>query len=180
MRQGRRSSSAEVRTGFDQLPGDLIVADQWFRGGIPPRDTAAYQNRTRQEFIARDARIFRNKDAVGAGAAAVVTNAFRSATEAHRVNHLVQDFIAEGGIAAVLSFGPNLKVIGVGMWLAIIMAANVWFVIWPNQKRALGIVQADDASKAKSARVAMIASRINTVLSIPMLYCMVMQGGVPV
>jgi uncharacterized membrane protein len=83
----------------------------------------------------------------------------------------------KGGIVGVLSFGENAVVIGVGMWLAIIMAANVWFVIWPNQKRALGIVPADDASKAKSGRVAMIASRINTVLSIPMLYCMVMQGS---
>jgi uncharacterized membrane protein len=52
------------------------------------------------------------------------------------------------------------------------MAANVWFVIWPNQKRALGLVEADDASKAKSARVAMLASRTNTLLSIPMLYAM--------
>ena len=67
---------------------------------------------------------------------------------------------------------------GIGMWLAIIMAANVWFVIWPNQKKALGIVTVDDASKAKAARLAMLASRTNTVLSIPMLYCMVMQGGV--
>ncbi len=67
--------------------------------------------------------------------------------------------------------------IGIGMWLAIIMAANVWFIIWPNQKKALGIVTVDDASKAKAARVAMIASRTNTVLSIPMLYCMVMQGA---
>ena len=67
--------------------------------------------------------------------------------------------------------------IGIGMWLAIFMAANVWFIIWPNQKKALGIVTVDDASKAKAARVAMIASRTNTVLSIPMLYCMVMQGA---
>jgi uncharacterized membrane protein len=67
--------------------------------------------------------------------------------------------------------------IGVGMWLAIIMGANVWFIIWPNQKKALGIVPTDDASKAKAARLAMIASRTNTVLSIPMLYCMVMQGA---
>jgi len=83
----------------------------------------------------------------------------------------------KGGIVGVLELNEGVAVIGVGMWLAIIMAANVWFVIWPNQKRVLGIVPADDASKAKSARVAMIASRINTVLSIPMLYCMVMQGS---
>jgi uncharacterized membrane protein len=67
--------------------------------------------------------------------------------------------------------------IGIGMWLAIVMAANVWFIIWPNQKKALGMVTVDDAAKAKAARVAMIASRTNTVLSIPMLYCMIMQGA---
>jgi len=83
-----------------------------------------------------------------------------------------------GGILGVLSFGPGVVTIGVGMWLAIIMAANVWLIIWPNQKKALGIVTVDDASKAKAARLAMLASRTNTVLSIPMLYCMVMQGGV--
>jgi uncharacterized membrane protein len=69
--------------------------------------------------------------------------------------------------------------IGLGMWIAFIMAFNVWFVIWPNQKRALGIVEVDAATKAKSARVAMLTSRINTILSIPMLYLMVAQqnGG---
>jgi uncharacterized membrane protein len=83
-----------------------------------------------------------------------------------------------GGIVGVLTFSPGLVTIGIGMWLAIIMAANVWFIIWPNQKKALGIVAVDDAAKAKAARLAMLASRTNTVLSIPMLYCMVMQGGV--
>jgi uncharacterized membrane protein len=52
------------------------------------------------------------------------------------------------------------------------MAANVWFIIWPNQKKALGLVEADDAAKAKAARTAMLASRTNTLLSIPMLYAM--------
>jgi uncharacterized membrane protein len=83
-----------------------------------------------------------------------------------------------GGVVGVLTFSPGVVTIGIGMWLAIIMAANVWFIIWPNQKKALGIVTVDDAAKAKAARIAMIASRTNTVLSIPMLYCMVMQGGV--
>jgi len=62
--------------------------------------------------------------------------------------------------------------IGLGMWLATIMFLNVWGVIWPNQKRALGIVTVDDASKARSARVAMLASRTNVLLSIPMLLAM--------
>jgi uncharacterized membrane protein len=67
-------------------------------------------------------------------------------------------------------------VIGLGMWLGIIMAINVWFVIWPNQKRALGIVEADADTKAKSATTAMMFSRTNCLLSIPMLYCMVVHG----
>ena len=65
--------------------------------------------------------------------------------------------------------------IGLGMWLAIIMAINVWFIIWPNQKRALGIVDVDANVKAKSAKLAMLTSRTNTLLSIPMLYLMVAQ-----
>ncbi|MBB4641712.1 urate hydroxylase PuuD [Rhizorhapis suberifaciens] len=69
------------------------------------------------------------------------------------------------------------RLIGIGMWLAIIMAFNVWFIIWPNQKRALGLVEADDASKAKSARMAMLFSRTNTLLSLAMLYCMVNFNG---
>jgi uncharacterized membrane protein len=68
--------------------------------------------------------------------------------------------------------------IAVGMWLGIIMAANVWFVIWPNQKRALGIVSVDDERKARSASVAMMASRTNLILSLPMLYCMVGQAHI--
>ena len=63
--------------------------------------------------------------------------------------------------------------IGIGMWLGTIMWANVWFVIWPNQKKALGIVEVDADAKAKAARTAMLFSRTNTVLSIPMLYAMV-------
>ena len=63
--------------------------------------------------------------------------------------------------------------IGIGMWLAIIMFINVWFVIWPNQKIALGIVDAAADLKAASARKAMLFSRVNTLLSLPMLYAMV-------
>jgi uncharacterized membrane protein len=76
---------------------------------------------------------------------------------------------------ALLLNDASNRLIGIGMWLALIMAFNVWFVIWPNQKRALGIVEADDAAKAKSARTAMIFSRINTLLSIPMLLAMTNQ-----
>ena len=65
------------------------------------------------------------------------------------------------------------RTIGTGMWLGLIMAFNVWAIIWPNQKKALGIVKVGDAEKAKAARVAMLTSRVNFVLSLPMLYCMV-------
>ena len=65
------------------------------------------------------------------------------------------------------------RTIGIGMWLGIIMAFNVWFVIWPNQKRALGIVECDPDLKAKSAKTAMLFSRTNTLLSLPMLLTMV-------
>jgi uncharacterized membrane protein len=63
---------------------------------------------------------------------------------------------------------------GIGIYLAIIMFLNVWGVIWPNQKRALGIVEADADTKAKSARIAGMASRINVLLSLPMLTSMAM------
>ena len=68
---------------------------------------------------------------------------------------------------------PKHTAIGIGMWLGLIMAFNVWFVIWPNQKRALGIVECDPDLKAKSARTAMLFSRTNTLLSLPMLFTMV-------
>ena len=63
--------------------------------------------------------------------------------------------------------------IGIGMWLGIIMWINVWFVIWPNQKKALGIVEASGEDKSASAKTAMLFSRANTLLSIPMLFFMV-------
>jgi len=83
---------------------------------------------------------------------------------------------SNGYIGQALSF--QIPTIGIGMWLALIMAANVWFVIWPNQKKALGIVTADADAKKAAARLAMLASRTNTMLSIPMLYCMVAQQNI--
>ena len=71
------------------------------------------------------------------------------------------------------SGGGKNTAIGIGMWLGLIMAYNVWFVIWPNQKRALGIVECDPEKKAKSAKMAMLFSRTNTLLSLPMLLTMV-------
>jgi len=65
--------------------------------------------------------------------------------------------------------------IGLGMWIGTIMWFNVWFVIWPNQKKALGIIQVEPDEKASSARIAMLVSRTNTILSIPMLIAMTYQ-----
>jgi uncharacterized membrane protein len=65
------------------------------------------------------------------------------------------------------------NLIGLGMWLALIMAFNVWFLIWPAQKKILGLVEASDEAKASATTTALIASRTNTLLSLPMLYCMV-------
>ncbi|MBM3514237.1 MAG: hypothetical protein FJX59_11055 [Alphaproteobacteria bacterium] len=69
----------------------------------------------------------------------------------------------------------NGRIIGIGMWLGTIMWFNVWFVIWPNQKRALGLVEAAPDVKAASANTAKMFSRVNTTLSVPMLFCMVAQ-----
>jgi uncharacterized membrane protein len=75
-------------------------------------------------------------------------------------------------LVQALTLQESHRLIGIGMWLALIMAFNVWFIIWPNQKKALGLIPAEDAAKAKAAKTAMVASRINTMLSIPMLLCM--------
>jgi uncharacterized membrane protein len=80
-----------------------------------------------------------------------------------------------GYIVQALTLRPGHIAIGIGMWLALIMAFNVWFIIWPNQQKALGLVEATPEAKTAAARTAMLTSRINTLLSLPMLYCMVAQ-----
>ena len=84
-----------------------------------------------------------------------------------------------GYLSNALALGTGHLAIGIGMWMALIMAANVWFIIWPNQKKALGIVTVEADQKAAAAKMAMMGSRFNTMLSIPMLYMMVAQqnGG---
>lgn len=84
-----------------------------------------------------------------------------------------------GYLVQALSLTKGVHAIGIGMWLGLIMAFNVWFIIWPNQKKALGMVQVSAEEKAAAAKKAGITSRLNTLLSIPMLYCMVAQqnGG---
>ncbi|AIT79288.1 MULTISPECIES: urate hydroxylase PuuD [Novosphingobium] len=82
---------------------------------------------------------------------------------------------ASGYLVQALSFAGvgAVALIGVGMWMALVMAFNVWFIIWPAQKKILGIVEASAEEKAAAAPRALIASRLNTLLSIPMIYCMV-------
>ena len=82
-------------------------------------------------------------------------------------------YLHESMTLGIGSGGGRNTAIGIGMWLGLVMAFNVWFVIWPNQKRALGIVECDPELKAKSARTAMLFSRTNTLLSLPMLLSMV-------
>ena len=85
----------------------------------------------------------------------------------------LQGYVHQAMILGVGSGDPKTTAIGIGMWLGIIMAYNVWFVIWPNQKIALGIVESTPEAKAKSAKTAMLFSRTNTLLSFPMLLSMV-------
>lgn len=112
------------------------------------------------------------KPAVGKHIAPAALFWFRWAAAATVLLGLGIAFHAKYGADALMLKDP-FRLIGTGMWLGLVMAFNVWFVIWPNQKRALGIVEADDAAKAASARTAMIFSRVNTLLSIPMIYAMV-------
>ena len=82
-------------------------------------------------------------------------------------------YLHEAMTLGIGSGGGKNTAIGIGMWLGLIMAFNVWFVIWPNQKKALGIVETDAETKAKSAKIAMVFSRTNVLLSLPMLLSMV-------
>ena len=99
---------------------------------------------------------------------------FRWAALSTIITGLITAYL-NGYVHEALAFKGAAKnlTIGIGMWLGIIMAFNVWFVIWPNQKRALGIVECDTEIRTKSAKTAMLISRINTILSIPMLLTMV-------
>ena len=85
----------------------------------------------------------------------------------------------QGYLVAALGFSRGVQAIGLGMWLGLLMAANVWFVIWPSQKKVLGLVPAEAPVRAAAASRAAHASRVNLLLSVPMLYCMVAQqnGG---
>tara|TARA_B100001741_G_scaffold234181_1_gene195277 strand:- start:39 stop:641 length:603 start_codon:yes stop_codon:yes gene_type:complete len=117
------------------------------------------------------------KPAVGKVIAPTALFYFRWAALATVVSGLIlawlNGYAHEAMTLGIGSGGGKNTAIGIGMWLGLIMAYNVWFVIWPNQKRALGIVECDPEKKAKSAKMAMLFSRTNTLLSLPMLLTMV-------
>ena len=85
----------------------------------------------------------------------------------------INGYLHDAMTLGLTSGGGKNTAIGIGMWLGVIMAFNVWFVIWPNQKKALGIIDVDSETKAKSAKIAMLFSRTNTLISLPMLLSMV-------
>jgi uncharacterized membrane protein len=90
--------------------------------------------------------------------------------------YLVVGFGSSEIIVWAFALFPGFRTIGIGAWLGTIMLFNVWVFIWPNQKKILGIVPATDEEKAKARKIAAKASRINFILSLPMLMCMGGQG----
>jgi len=86
---------------------------------------------------------------------------------------LMNGYIGEALMLGGSGGNIRMRALGIGMWLGMIMAFNVWFLIWPNQQKALGLVDATPDEKKKAARTAMLVSRTNTILSVPMLYAMV-------
>ena len=117
------------------------------------------------------------KPAIGKVIAPAVLFWFRWAALSTIITGLIvaylNGYIHEALVLGIGSGGGKSTAIGIGMWLGLIMAFNVWFIIWPNQKRVLGIVECTPEEKAKSARTAMLYSRTNTLLSLPMLLAMV-------
>ena len=87
---------------------------------------------------------------------------------------ITQQFANAFSLGFAGEFDPHYGLpMGLGVWLGTIMLINVWVFIWPNQKKVLGLVEADDAAKAKAKKIATMFSRTNVVLSIPMLMFMV-------
>ena len=117
------------------------------------------------------------KPAIGKVIAPAALFYFRWAALATVVSGLIlawlNGYVHQAMILGIGQGGGKNLAIGIGMWLGLIMAFNVWFVIWPNQKKALGIVECDPETKAKAAKTAMLFSRTNTLLSLAMLLSMV-------
>ena len=117
------------------------------------------------------------KPAIGKVIAPAVLFWFRWAALATIVTGLIvaylNGYVHQAMALGIGSGGGRNTAIGIGMWLGLIMAFNVWFIIWPNQKKALGIVECAPEEKPKCLKKAVMASRINTLLSLPMLLSMV-------
>ena len=106
--------------------------------------------------------------------AALATVVFGVGVLFTRGHTYASEVLSLGFAGGLVQGDQGYTLMGTGVWLAIVMFLNVWGIIWPNQKRALGIVVVDDDKKAKAARVAMLASRTNLLLSLPMLTSMAM------
>jgi uncharacterized membrane protein len=119
------------------------------------------------------------KPAIGKVIAPAALFWFRWGALATLATGLILASMYPGYLVRALSLQAPNQAIGIGMWLGLIMAFNVWFIIWPAQKKALGMVTVPADEKAAAARKAMLTSRFNTMLSVPMLYMMVAQqnGG---
>jgi len=117
------------------------------------------------------------KPAIGKVIAPAALYWFRHGAMATIVTGLIlawlNGYIADAVTLGLMDGVPKHTAIGIGMWLGAIMWFNVWFIIWPNQKKALGMVEASAEEKAKAGRTAMLFSRTNTLLSIPLLFAMV-------
>ena len=117
------------------------------------------------------------KPAIGKVIAPAVLFWFRWAALSTIITGLIvaylNGYIHHAMLLGIMGGDAKSITIGIGMWLGIIMAYNVWMIIWPNQKKVLGIIEVDADQKAKAARTAMLFSRTNTLLSIPMLLSMV-------
>ncbi len=118
-----------------------------------------------------------HKPAIGKVIAPAALYWFRHGAMATIVTGLIlawlNGYLVDAVTLGLLNGVPKHTAIGIGMWLGAIMWFNVWFVIWPNQQKALGLVEAGAEEKAKAARTAMLFSRTNTLLSFPMLFAMV-------
>ena len=117
------------------------------------------------------------KPAIGKVIAPAVLFWFRWAALSTIITGLIvaylNGYIHEALVLGIGSGGGKSTAIGIGMWIGLIMAFNVWFIIWPNQKKALGIVEVTQEEKPVALKKAVMASRINTLFSIPMLLSMV-------
>lgn len=157
----------------------LPIIERWlhFLAGITWIGLLYYFN-----FVQVPAMAAANADQGGPGAAGITKYVVPRALFWFRWSALVTWLAGAALLGAQGRFGSAFMlqgedaIIGIGAWLGTIMLLNVWGIIWPNQKKVLGLKPANDAEKAKARRAAFLASRTNTLLSIPMLFFMAASG----